>query len=54
MKKTKSDNDDKNTALSRVDNFIENLKDVGFLYNLHLKEISEDADTLSNKGCPNR
>lgn len=48
MGKSKSDNSDKNTALSRVDNFIENLKDTGFLYNLHLKEISEDADTLSN------
>lgn len=48
MERNKSDNDDKNMALSQVDNFIENLKDAGFLYNFHLKEISEDADTLSD------
>ena len=48
MERNKSDNGDKNMALSPVDNFIENLKDARFLYNLHLKEINEDADTLSN------
>lgn len=36
------------SALSRVDHFIEKLKDAGFLYNFHLKEINEDADTLSD------